>query len=296
MRICFTMTVFNGDYVLKQALESVYEFADQILISEGVVEHYRYQGHTTSTDRTNDILHSFPDPQNKIKILHGQYKEKDEQQNAVNPYIKECDWMWFLACDEVFLKKDINVLLKTLEGSTYTGVGFKPYCFYGGLDSVAGGYDEIFDQIRMFKAYKGTKWSTHRSLNVQHAKGIKVLPDNHLSNIETGKFMRMYHYCYTFPKQMQMKSDYYENSKLGDKGWMIKDYFKEVYLRWVNGNDEVKKQVEDKYNGVHPFISERRPASRTYRFNDKHPESIEKDISNLKQIFKTELDDINRKV
>jgi len=112
------MTIFNGDYVLKQVLESIYEFASQILISEGVVRYYQGLGYTTSTDKTNDILHSFPDPENKIKILHGQYREKDEQQNVVNPYIKECDWMWFVSCDEVFKKQEIEILIKKLAFSS----------------------------------------------------------------------------------------------------------------------------------------------------------------------------------
>ncbi len=285
------MTVFNGDYVLKEVLESIYGFASQILISEGCVGYYEDQGFTTSTDKTNDILHSFPDPENKITILHGQYKEKDEQQNAVNPYIKECDWMWFISCDEVFKKEGIEALIKTLDGSTYTTVGFKPYCFYGGLDHVAGGYDEVVNQVSMFRAYKGTRWTTHRSLNVGHPKGTWTLPDNHLPNTKTSKFIRMYHYCYTFPKQMKMKSDYYENSILGSKGWMIPDYFNQVYLKWVN--DKYRALVEVRYRGVHPFLPERRKDSFTYEFKGRHPESIEKSRKKLDKRFKKELDEFN---
>ena len=79
MKIAFGMIVFEGDYVLKECLEQVYPYADQILISEGPVEYWQRQGRTTSLDKTNDILNNFSDPLNKIKIIHGQFKEKDDQ-------------------------------------------------------------------------------------------------------------------------------------------------------------------------------------------------------------------------
>ena len=67
MKIAFGMIVFEGDYVLKQCLEQVYPFASQILIAEGPVSYWQRQGRTTSLDNTNQILDSFPDPENKIK-------------------------------------------------------------------------------------------------------------------------------------------------------------------------------------------------------------------------------------
>ena len=55
MKIVFGMIVFEGDYVLKECLEQVYPFAEQILIAEGPVEFWQRQGRTTSTDDTNKI-------------------------------------------------------------------------------------------------------------------------------------------------------------------------------------------------------------------------------------------------
>ena len=72
VKIDFGMIVFNGDHVLKENLEPLYPFANQILITEGPVKHYRQLGYTTSTDNTVDIIKSFPDPENKIKLFQGQ--------------------------------------------------------------------------------------------------------------------------------------------------------------------------------------------------------------------------------
>ena len=69
MKIAFGMIVFEGDYVLRECLEQVYPFATQILIAEGPVKYWQDRGKTTSGDFTNQILHSFPDPENKIKTF-----------------------------------------------------------------------------------------------------------------------------------------------------------------------------------------------------------------------------------
>ena len=79
MKIAFGMIVFEGDYVLQECLEQVYPFAEQILIAEGPVEYWQRQGRTTSIDDTNIKLDTFPDPDNKITVVHGQFSDKDDQ-------------------------------------------------------------------------------------------------------------------------------------------------------------------------------------------------------------------------
>ena len=107
------MIVFEGDYVLKECLESIYPYATQILIAEGPVEFWQSQGRTTSTDKTNEILENFPDPENKISIVHGQFSEKDEQCNAYMQFLKDdIDYLWEVDSDEVYKKSDIEKVIK----------------------------------------------------------------------------------------------------------------------------------------------------------------------------------------
>ena len=76
MKLAFGMIVFEGDYVLRECLESVYPYATQILIAEGPVKYWQSQGRISSTDNTNDILDNFPDPENKIKVIHSHINTK----------------------------------------------------------------------------------------------------------------------------------------------------------------------------------------------------------------------------
>ena len=115
LKIAFGMIVFEGDYVLEECLKSVYPYASQILIAEGPVKFWQEKGRTTSTDRTNEILDNFPDPENKIKIVHGQFAEKDEQCAAYLEFMNDdIDYLWNLDSDELYTAEDIKKIISTI--------------------------------------------------------------------------------------------------------------------------------------------------------------------------------------
>lgn len=142
MKIAFGMIVFEGDYVLKECLECVYPFAEQILIAEGPVQFWQDEGKTTSEDNTNEILRNFPDPDGKIKIVHGQFSEKDEQCNAYMQFLNDdIDYFWQIDSDELWKAEDVKKIIKVLEKEKYTSVDVKSCSFYGGFDRYIGGFE-----------------------------------------------------------------------------------------------------------------------------------------------------------
>lgn len=213
MKIAFGMIVFEGDYVLKECLEQVYPFAEQILISEGPVKYWQNQGRTTSTDNTNQILENFPDPDNKIKIVHGQFSEKDEQCNAYIKHLKpDIDYLWNLDSDEVYKKEDLEKTIKFLEEEKPTSVGVRSKSFYGGFDHYLTGFELNVDNfIRIFRVTEGSKWLTHRPPTIEYPAG-KNIEKKHIDSEtfykKTG--VEMYHYSYVFPKQVKNKIEYYK--------------------------------------------------------------------------------------
>ena len=107
-------------------MEQVYPFAEQILISEGPVSYWQRQGRTTSLDDTNKILDEFPDPDNKIKIVHGQFNEKDDQCRAYMQNIKDdIDYIWNLDSDEIYTTKDLEKIIQFLDVYKPTSVGVR---------------------------------------------------------------------------------------------------------------------------------------------------------------------------
>jgi hypothetical protein len=289
-KIAFGMIVFNGDFVLRQCLESVYPFAYQILIAEGPVAYWQRQGFTTSTDSTNEILQSFPDPEKKISIVHGAYTEKDEQCSAYMRFLKpDADYIWNLDSDEMYKSEDILLIMNLLKQERFTSVGFKSFCFYGGFDYCIGGFEERNEVQRIRKIYPGSYWKTHRPPTIIHAPGVNVWPEKHLGyEVLAARGVRMYHYSYVFPRQVKTKVSYYKSDISKER--CIDDFFNRVWLPWVTGNQAARQRIENEFNGVHEFIPSYRGDCRPYLFTGKHPEVIIRNLEQLKTEWRNQLE------
>jgi len=290
MKIAFGMIVFEGDYVLKESLESVYPYASQILIAEGPVTYWQQRGRTTSTDNTNKILKEFPDPENKIKIVHGQFQGKDDQCRAYMKFLnKDTDYIWNLDSDEVYRAEDIEKIISLLEKENYTSVGVRSCSFYGGFGSYIGGFEEQVDNfLRIFKVYPGCTWKTHRPPTIEAPPGVETLPEKHLNSDDLWNKhgVRMYHYSYVFPTQVRNKLEYYKNKV--NRYNCHPNYFNEIYLPWVTGDSVTKMNIEKSWRGVHEFIQ--RDDAYTKCFVGAHPTPIQNSLPQLKKRIKNELE------
>ena len=97
----------------------------------------------------------------------------------------------------------------------------------------------------------------------------------------------MYHYSYVFPRQVQTKISYYKEKVSGEN--CIDNYYEEVYLPWVNGDEDERKKIESKYLGVHEFKPYARGECYTNKFKLSHPESIQKEMNSLRIKFMEQL-------
>ena len=290
MKIAFGMIVFEGDYVLKQCLEQVYPFASQILIAEGPVSYWQRQGRTTSTDETNNIISNFPDPENKIKIVHGQFNEKDDQCRAYMENINDdIDYIWNLDSDEVYKTEDLIKIIKFLEDEQPTSVGIRSCSFYGGFDNYLTGFELNRDNfLRIFKFVKNSTWLTHRPPTIQYPYNSNITRKHVDSETLFNTLgVQMYHYSYVFPLQVYTKVNYYKDSVSRDN--CIDNYFNLVYLPWVIGNDDAKQNIENQFIGVHEFKPHSRGECYTTKFDLEHPEAIIKNLDFLKDKFNKQL-------
>jgi hypothetical protein len=291
LKITFGMIVFEGDYVLKQCLEQVYPFASQILIAEGPVSYWQRQGRTTSLDNTNKILNEFPDPENKIKVVHGQYDEKDDQCRAYMQHINDdIDYLWNLDSDEVYKTEDLEKIIKFLEKEKPTSVGLRSCSFYGGFDNYLTGFELKQDNfLRIFRYVSGSTWLTHRPPTMKYPIEANIRYKHINSEIMYNSLgVQMYHYSYVFPVQVHTKVNYYKDSV--SRNNCIDDYFNTIYLPWVNGDNETRQNIERINLGVHEFKPHVRGECFTTKFEGEHPKAIENDIEALKNEFNLQLD------
>lgn len=290
LKIAFGMIVFEGDYVLRECLEQVYPFASQILIAEGPVKYWQDKGRTTSTDKTNEILHNFPDPENKIKIVHGQFAEKDQQCNAYLQFLRDdIDYLWNLDSDEVYTTENLKKIIQFLEEEKPTSVGVRSRSFYGGFDHYLTGFELNTDNfLRIFRVVPGSTWLTHRPPTIKYPQTANIIK-KHISSDElyTKIGAEMHHYSYVFPKQVYNKIQYYKAKVSLSK--CIDDYFEKVYLPWVRAPTHSKKKIEKIFHGVHEFKPEFRGECYTEANETNHPESIQNNMEKLNIKFFEEL-------
>ena len=284
VKIDFGMIVFNGEYVLKENLESLYPFANQIIIVEGPVKHYCDLGFTTSTDDTISIIKSFPDPENKIKLIQGQWSEKDEMCNAYAKFLTG-DFVWHVDSDELYKKEDMEKVIKYLNDnydSCYS-MSFRLRSFYGGFDRFISGFEENFEVHRIQKIIPGkSKWVTHRPPTMlwpPTGKSCKEM--GHVDHFQSEKLfgVRIYHYPYVFPSQVKLKIEYYSS-------WtqIIENYWDVLFVPWMKAQTEEEKlKIEKPTLGVQEWKPENRGPAFTAKFNGTHPEIIIKSIDKLKE-------------
>jgi len=287
VKIAVGIIVFEGDFVLKQCIEQIYPYVEQILISEGPVTFWRNKGKVTSEDNTNKILDNFYDPENKIIITHGQFNEKLEESNAYMQFVRDdIDYIWQIDADELYTTKDILKIKNMLSIEKPTSVGIRSCSFYGGFDNYLTGFELNKDNfLRIFKFVKGATWFSHRPPTMNYPYDI---PKKHIDSEELwNKYgVQMYHYSYVFPIQVKTKTMYYDTFV---NNGTIKDYFESVYLKWVVGNEAQRQVIENTYKGVHEWIPERRGDCYTEKFILNHPETIVRDLNILKERFECEV-------
>lgn len=325
VNIAVNMIVYNSSHVLEQCLEQIYPHVYKIFIVEGPVKWWHEQTNKkVSTDGTVEILKSFPDPENKIKLRTGKvsWGGKDEMCNYWlqrwrdnEEEYKKIDYVFQIDADEVYKEEDIVKIKKILEEEKPFEVGIMPFSFYGGFDRYVGGYEQATNNfMRIFRYWLGAEFLSHRPpsfLNKMlyecspRPNGIGFPPwwSDNCRSISSDELWNKFgisfcHYSYVFPSQVQQKMKYYE-SKVAI-GKIIPDYFWKVYLPWVLEDPEIAKKqensggvrfVESLYCGVHEFLPEFRGDAYTQKFVGKHPEAIERDLEQLKERLEKELKD-----
>jgi hypothetical protein len=277
------MIIFNGDYVLKQLLEVIYDSAYKIVIVDGVVKYFADMGYTGSDDNSLNIIKSFPDPDNKI-ILHENIvrAEKTELcQVFMQSIPDDTDYLFCIDSDELYKPEDIKRLFDVLESEKPDIISMESTAFFGGFNHVLTGHETRFPFRRILKYEKGCKYIEHRppllSCTPSNAKVINAKDYG----------VVMYHYSYVWPLQVKNKVKYYKAAV--SQQYCIDNYFETIWLPWVT-NPELRQEIEDKWDGVHECVVSHRGDCRTTPFTGTHPDPIIRDMPELMERFNRELE------
>lgn len=268
----FVMIVLNGMPFIKSSLQSIYEFAHQIIVVEGAVEQCRFAAGPdgSSTDGTVEFLHSFPDPDNKMILIQGAWTEKCQMQNEALKYVTG-DYVWLIDSDEVYKQEDLESVRQILrQDPSITQVNFIPDNFWKGLDTIFVSdkfFESDYHYRRLFRYVPGAVFTSHRPPTMQWPGRQETTEQMHLLDGKTTRKMGIvpFHYSYVTDAQVRQKVELYRRYGWG-KGWEIDlhQWYEQCFKKWTPSNS---REIESRW----PVWAGDKN-SRTQQFTGTHPE------------------------
>lgn len=233
-KIVVSILAYNAKPFIKYCLDSIYDFADRIVIVEGTYGIQRAFG-KRSTDRTLDIINNYPDPNNKITLLFKNGKEH-EHRNEVLKHCEPGDWFFTVHTDEIYKKEDLKKLKTILMQDKSTDLFWVIcYTFYYNFSLYL---EEIYQ--RLYRVRQGCYFIhkdtmvTKEGVNFMKLK-CKTLDINDII---------LYHYGYI--TGIAEKLRYYGK---GGKQW-----YKEIFTRYRPENAEEiyeRNRILNGKKGIH---------------------------------------------
>src|SRR3990167_3216894 len=120
--------VYNGEKTIIPAIESVYDFADKILIVEGAIRQFPEEIASTdglSTDGTTQKIEKFIEERDfgkkiiheKIGWTNGLHEKRQIYLDYAQKHLGEFDWILVLDDDEAYLPHQFKFLNMFIEGN-----------------------------------------------------------------------------------------------------------------------------------------------------------------------------------
>jgi len=128
MKICTLINTYNSEEYLWYVLTSIYPFVERLVIIDGAFN--KKMPTPLSTDKTDEIVRSFPDPEKKIIYIRGAAKSQIEQRSKVFKFTKSFDWLFLVDDDEVYKGKDLKTLREFLSRTTKSAFKIGGYTFF----------------------------------------------------------------------------------------------------------------------------------------------------------------------
>lgn len=231
MKICTLTNTYNSEEYLWYVLRSIYDFSDQLVIIDGAFN--AKMPSLLSTDRTDKVVKSFPDPQRKIRYERGPARTQLEQRGKVFKYLKGFDWLMIVDDDEICKPEDLKRLREFLAKARDDAFRIGGFTFFNSFDW----YRWVADP-RLWRVKQGMRFVGSNNL-----RGKKANYDRNKMEVIPG--VVKYHYSYVRnPKRLAIR----------------KNQAKVKYPYKVEGKFFVRDGIDfRKFTGQHPKIMEKHP-------------------------------------
>ena len=245
------MIVYNDADYVEQAINSVKDWVDEMIIVEGAFQiTLDAGGQPRSDDGTCDILNKFRGP--KVKVVHRNLQEHKDHYNVGYQYAVEngSDWAVLIDSDEVWQKKDRVFADSWMKSSAAKEIRISETCF---INDFKTWYPGTYPRI--FRCEKGAKFVFDNEVRFSEGRGQHKLFEIPKAQVN------VFHYGYVRrQKRWKLKQDYMWEK---DKNPGLKEY----------GLDENKYIIPSdipifEFKGNHP------ESMRSHPFHDLTAEEI----------------------
>lgn len=247
-------------------LANNYEEYDVIRVIEGAVEgrpNSTKDGH--STDRTLELIRSFPDPQNKIElfVIDRPFKSLEEQKQLFLDVAKDGEWLFIVDCDEFYMDGEISKIRSFIHRHP-SATEFIPTFlhFYRDFWHIRDFEDEwnLWHQ-RIIKYQRGMRYHTHPVVTDKNGRCTYFSPEYQYTRYQMpGTYI--YHYGHAKGKEFHaMKRDFYRSELekfAASDGKTAADAFDEKFLEFVNETENLERIL--RFDGEHPSVMKSHPA------------------------------------
>lgn len=273
--LSFVTIVLNGMPFIEPCLKAIYNSAHEIIIIEESVTNCLFAANPdgSSIDGTVEFIKSFPDPENKIRLIQGIWPEKCEMQNKALEYVTG-DYVWLVDSDEIYKQDDIERIRQILAADpSISQINFIPDNFWKGFDHIFVSpqfFAPPHHYRRLFKFVPGAYFKTHRPPTLVWPEANKSTEQMKLIDGTTTREMGIYpyHYSYVFESQVEQKIELYRRYGWGD-GWGVdlERWYREFFQRWTPENGQDLERLYPIWTGD--------PDSYSVPFTGHHPEVVE---------------------
>jgi len=120
MRFGVTVCVHNDEAYIGYCLKSIYDFADRItvMMTDGIP----WGGQRFALDSTEEIVRAFPDPQNKINLVTGDWPDEMAQRlHGLDVLRGTVDYQVVVDADEIYSVADLGRLRRYIALRPFVG-------------------------------------------------------------------------------------------------------------------------------------------------------------------------------
>ena len=237
--------ILNEEEYIQASLESIYPLADRIVIVEGGNDYAVAAGlcnpDKRSADSTVERIKAFPDPDGKIELIQGAWKDKADQRNAYAERLRTGDWMVLMDGDEVFYEAGLWRLSALMHKHEIIQPGF--HLFWNDLETLGTDVWERYPQVKVVRWREGYHYRDHNCPSDGQGRLITAARRPRLVNEPLYA-----HYAWVKPlAKIRKKAAYYELQP-GARERMRRNYVEDVFLAWRRRPLETVSRF-----GTHPF-------------------------------------------